>query len=155
MDNINNETSTLRDLVPRYRVCWEVWPENAMVDGKVRQIGFELELSGTHPPEVKNFNPGCHYCQEVFGALLRIAKHILPPNSGQPSEYNIDPYEQRISYSQKRGSRPDVSLKIHIVHRQGFRAVDDCEQRCLGEMERRLATLGVPQGGWTQRRAVS
>ena len=96
MDTISTETVTLRELVERYRVCWEVWPESAMVDGRVRQIGFELELSGTHPQEVKNPSPGCHYCKQVFGALLRIAEHILPPNSGQPSEYNIDPFRQRI-----------------------------------------------------------
>ena len=155
MDTTNSETSSLQELVHRHRVCWEVWPENVMADGKIRQIGFELELSGTHPPGVKNPNPGCHYCKEVFGALLRIAYHVLPPNSGQPSQYNIDPYKQRITYSRRRGSRPDVSLTIHIVHRQGFGPVDECEQRCLGEMERQLAALGVPEGGWIQRRAAS
>ena len=148
------QPTLLQDLVSRYRVCWDVWPENEIVDGKLRQIGFELELSGTHPPEVKNPSPGCHYCHDVFSALLRIAEHILPSNSGQLSKFDVSPYEQIIRYSRRRGLRPDVSLSIHIVHRQ-LGPVDECEQHSLHEMERRLAGLGVSEGGWLQRRIVS
>jgi hypothetical protein len=147
--------SPLEELVHHYRVCWDVWPENEVVDGKVRQVGFELELSGTHPPEVKNPSPGCHYCHDVFNALFRIAECILPLNSGQPTRYNISPYEQIIRYSRGRGSRPDVSLTIHIVHRQGLGPVDECEQRCLKLMEERLATLGASKANWQQPREES
>jgi hypothetical protein len=147
--------SPLEELVHHYRVCWDVWPENEVVDGKVRQVGFELELSGTHPPEVKNPSPGCHYCHDVFNALFRIAECILPLNSGQPTRYNISPYEQIIRYSRGRGSRPDVSLTIHIVHRQGLGPVDECEQRCLKLMEERLATLGASKATWQQPREQS
>ena len=141
-------TGFLQELVRRYRVCWDEWPEEMMVDGKRRQIGFELELSGTHPPEVKNPNPGCHYCQEIFSALSEIAAYILPSKSDRPSEYVIGSYEQSIRYSRKRGSRPDISLTIKIIHRQGFGPVDECERRCLAEMEKRLAALGVSSGSW-------
>jgi 2-alkenal reductase len=145
--------SPLEELVRRYQVCWDVWPEEAMVDGKRRQIGFELELSGTHPPEVKNASPGCDHCQEIFGALLEIAEHILPSKSDRPSKYLIGPYEHSIRYSQKRGSRPDISLTIKIVHRQGLGPVDECEQRCLKVMEERLVALGASEGTWQAHKA--
>jgi len=148
------QPTLLQALVSRYRVCWDVWPEKEIMDGKVRQIGFELELAGTHPPEVKNPSPGCLYCHDVFSALLRIAEHILPPNSGQLSKYDISPYEQIIRYSRKRSLRPDVSLSIYIVHRQRG-PVDECEQHSLDEMEKQLAGLGVSKGSWLRRRKAS
>lgn len=143
----------LQELVGRYRVCWDVWPEEAMVDGRRQQIGFELELSGTHPPEVKNASPGCRSCREVFSGLRQIAEHILPSKADRPSEYVISSYDPSIRYSQKRGSRPDISLTIKIVHRRGLGPVDECEQRCLKVMEERLAALGASKGTWQARRA--
>ena len=141
-----------QELVSRYRVCWDVWPEETMVDGKRQQIGFELELSGTHPLEVKNATPGCKYCHEVFSALRQIAEHILPSKSDRPSEYVISTYEPSIRYSRSRGSRPDVSLTIKIVHRRGLGPVDECEQRCLKVMEEGLADLGASKGTWLARK---
>ena len=82
--------SHLEDLVRRYQVCWDVWPEEVMVDEKRRQIGYVIELAGTHP-QVKEPSPGCQCCKEVFTALLQISEYILPPECGQPSEYDIDP----------------------------------------------------------------
>jgi S1-C subfamily serine protease len=97
--------------------------------------------------------PGCDHCQEVFGGLLEIAEHILPSKSDRPSEYLIGPYEHSIRYSRKRGLRPDVSLTIKIVHRQGLGPVDECEQRCLKVMEERLVALGASQGTWLPHKA--
>lgn len=144
----------LEDLARRYQVCWDVWPEAVMVDGKRRQIGYVIELSGSHP-QVKELSPGCPYCKEVFGALLQISEYILPPKCGQPSESNIDAYNQSITYSRRRGLRPDVGLAIHLVHRQGFGPVDECEQRCLDKMENRLTGLGVSKGSWIRRPIAS
>src|SRR5581483_9320478 len=94
MDTATVQTgSLLEKLVRRYQVCWDVWPEEAMVEGKRRQIGFELELSGTHLPEVSNASSDLDDCQEVFCGLLEIAEYILPSKSDRPSEYLIGPYE--------------------------------------------------------------
>jgi hypothetical protein len=146
--------SHLEDLVRRYQVCWDVWPEEVMVDGKRRQIGYVIELAGTHP-QVKEPSPGSQCCKEVFTALLWISEYVLPPECGQPSEYNIDPYKQRITYSRRRGLRPDVGLTIHMVHREGLGPVDECEQRCLDKMENRMTGLGVSKGGWRRRPIAS
>ena len=143
----------LQELVSRYRVCWDVWPAETVVDRKLQKIGFELELSGTHPPDVTNVSPGCHSCREVFNGLRQIAEHILPSKADRPSEYVISNYEPSIRYSRSRGSRPDVSLTIQILHRQGFGPVDECEQRCLKAMEESLAALGISKGTWQVRKA--
>lgn len=68
----------LRELVGRHRVCWEVWPEYLYVAKERRQVGSQLELCGTHEPEVEHPEPGCPDCQRIFVALRAIADWILP-----------------------------------------------------------------------------
>lgn len=136
--------AVLRELVQRYQVCWEVWPEFIMVGREKRQIGFALELSGTHERSVEHPTPGCSHCRAVFAALQTIAVYILPREE-RPSPYEIETYDQSIHYSSKRRDRADISPTIRILHREGFeQPVDECEVRCLEEMKRRLREMGVP-----------
>lgn len=64
-----SEVPRLRELTERYRVCWDVWPELLVRDGKQRQVGFELELSGTHDFDGHHGGPDCPGCRQVFIAL--------------------------------------------------------------------------------------
>ena len=138
--------AVLRDLVQRYRVCWEVWPDYLMLAGRKQQIGFQLELSGTHEAGTEHPTPGCQHCRKVFAALQVIAVHILPREE-RPSVYDIESFEPAIHYSPARGNRPEVSLTIRIGHREHFdRPVDECEVRCLEEMKQRLRELGASEG---------
>lgn len=139
----------LRDLVARYRVCWEVWPECIWTDNHRRQIGFQLELYGTHEAMTKAHPlPGCPACQRLYAALHAIAEWILPQEK-RPTAHEIGPYDQALRYSPTRRNRPDVTLRIRIVHRHGFEApVDACEVRCLTEMQERLRELGAQERQW-------
>ena len=150
--SLNDQSLVLMDLVKRYQVCWEVWPEYLMVDGKQQQVGFELELSGTHEPGTGHVSPGCPACRHVYSALLAVAGRILPKEE-RPSRYEIGPYEQALRYSAVRGNRPDVTLSVKIVHRRGFdQPVDQCETRCLKEMKEHLSELGACERQWSSRR---
>ena len=145
--------SFLSDLVNRYKVCWEVWPEYLMVGGKQQQVGFELELSGTHESGTEHVSPGCPACRHVYRALLSIADSILPKEE-RPSRYETGAYEQILRYSAVRGNRPDVTLSVKILHRRGFdQPVDPCEMRCLEEMKQRLRQLGACERQWSMRKA--
>jgi hypothetical protein len=149
---LKDQSSVMVDLVQRYRVCWEVWPEYLMVGGKQQQVGFELELSGTLEPGTGYVSPGCPVCRHIYNALLAIADCILPKEE-RPSRYEIEPYEQALRYSAVRGSRPDVTLSLKILHRRGFdQPVDPCEVRCLDEMKQRLKQLGACERQWSSRR---
>ena len=138
----------LLHLVRNFRVCWEVWPEHMVVAGQKRQVGFTLELNGTHAPDMEHPEPSCHHCRRVFLALGSIARHILPKDR-RPSMYEIQPYDQAIHYTPLRHNRNDVVLAIKILHREGLeRPVDACEVHCLQEMEARLGELGACKGRW-------
>jgi hypothetical protein len=143
MEMAETSVPTLRELVERFGVCWKVWPELAYVGGEKRQIGYQLELAGTHEPGVEHPQPGCEHCQHVFAGLRAIAEWILPRQT-QDSQYDIGPYDQAISYSPAHRNRPDIILTVRIVHRRGFeQPVEECQSRCLEEMEQRLTELGA------------
>ena len=151
--SFNDQSLVLVELVKRHQVCWEVWPEYLIVGGKQQQVGFELELSGTHEPGTEHVSPGCPACRHVYRALHSIADSILPKDE-RPSRYEIGPYEQALRYSAVRGNRPDVTLSLKIVHRRGFdQPVDQCEMRCLEEMKQCLRQLGACERQWRFRKA--
>jgi hypothetical protein len=151
MSKIVRPPSVLNELVKRFQVCWQVWPEYAMVGREKRQIGFTLDLYGTHGPGPGHVDPGCRHCHRVFAALSVIADWILPRDE-QPSRYELESYNPSISYSPGRGNRPDVTLTIRVLHRDGFeRPVDDCEARCLKEMQQRLRELAACERQWSYR----
>ncbi len=138
----------LRELVERFQVCWEAMPDHIFVNKEMRQIGFTLELTGTHERGVEHPQPGCQHCRNVRLALRAIADWILP-RERRDSDYEILPYDQSIHYDQVRKYRPEVSLRIWIRHRSGYeRPVDECEVRCLNEMKGRLTELGACQREW-------
>lgn len=138
----------LKDLIHKHKVCYEVWPENLVAEGKLVKVGFDLELEGTHEHPGSEVLPGCLHCQEVYRDLQRLAAWIMPTEE-RPTTYEVQPFDRAIHYAPKREMRSEVSLNIKIIHRHGFdQPVDDCEQMCLKEMRRKLAELGVKEGAW-------
>ena len=147
------ETSVaeVKELVQQFRVCWSVWPEECYVQGERRKTGFAIELYGTHEPGTTHVNPGCEHCRPVHAALKEIATYILP-HEERPSMHMISTDGQSLSYSAAHRNRPDVTTTIQITHRGIFdRPVDECEIRCLQEMEQALKDLGACKGQWTPR----
>ncbi len=141
---------TLRELVERFQICFEVLADNYFVNKEIRQIGFILELTGTHEQGVEHPLPGCQHCHNVWLALHQIAKWIIPKDK-RDTDHDIVPFDQSIHYDPVRKFRPEVSLRIWIRHRSGFdRPVDACEVRCLNEMKGRLKELGVRDTRWDQ-----
>lgn len=137
----------LKALIAQYRICWRAYPEKDLVDGKVRAVGYRLELYGTHAPQIEHVSPGCDYCRNVWEALNKIGQEIVPAGTSD-SQYQIEVFDDSIHYSKERRDRPDVELHIQIIHRSGFGPIDACEDRCLKEMTNKLRTLGSPEGNW-------
>lgn len=143
---------SIKELVQRFRVCWEVYPEQALTEKDVRKIGFSLELYGT-PEETSEGGSAVFSRNEAVALALRqIASWILPQEK-RPSWYELDVESQSVSYSRQRGERPDVRATIRILHRNNWdQPIDECELRCLNEMERALNELGACQGAWRAAR---
>jgi len=155
MNAVQAPRSSIVELVERFRVCWEAWPEYLYVGQEKRQVGFALELCGTHEPGTEHPGPACPRCKPVFLALHAIANHVLPREE-RMSVYRVSSFDQALHHSPLRRNRPDVVLTVRIVHREGVhRPVDTCQFRCFEEMRRHLRDLGVPEGQWAARRGSS
>lgn len=141
----------IRELVRRHKVCWEIRPEYHIDrKGKKIQIGFELGLLGTHYQAKHTPEPGCEECGKVYDALKRIAQWIIPKEN-RDSRYEIGIYDSSIHYAVQRRLRRDIILAIRILHKEGFdRPTDDCEVKCLNEMEEKLKALGAQKGYWVE-----
>jgi hypothetical protein len=147
-DSDRETIEELQDLVRKYRVCYEVWPEYLMVDGQKTHVGFELELCGACEQGHGHFSPVCESCQRTFEDLRQLASRIVPDGEGAV-RCEIQPYDRAIHETPKRQFRPEVILTLKILHQCGFdQPVDRCEELCLKEMRKELADLGVPEGSW-------
>jgi hypothetical protein len=136
----------LADLVQRYRVCWEVWPEYSAMGGGIRQIGFELELLGSDS-RVGECDPCCAESAAIHAALKSIARWILERDD--KVRVQIDNTSQSLCYSPVRGNRADVTLSIKILHQVGFEnPIDEQEQKYLEKTKLRLRQLGACEHYW-------
>jgi len=148
------DLSKIKDLVQRFMVCWEVYPEQVLTKGEIRKVGFALELYGTHEPGTGHVDPGCEHCRPVQAALREIAHWILPREE-RPSMYEVGVEAQALTYSRERGNRPDVRVTIRILHRSDFeKPIDECEVRCLKEMQQALGDIGACKSVWRPARQV-
>jgi len=144
----NTQNDGVGDLVRRFRVCWEVDPESASVNNELRKIGFSLQLFGTNELGTDNISPGSESCIVVQSALKRIIHSILHKDE-RLSRYEVTIDSQSLSYSNQRGNRPDAGANIRILHRDAWdQPIDDCEERCLKDMEQALGELGASKGAW-------
>ena len=146
-------TECLRDIARRHQVCYEVWPERSLAEGRRIQIGFELQLCGANDhlatKGAQQPVPGCDHCLRTYEEMKQIAEWILPREE-RPSRYEIGGFDRSLHVApHSRQSRSEVVVRIHILHRSDFnREVDDCENRCLKEMRGRLNQLGIAEGKW-------
>lgn len=149
-----DEVPRLRSLVEKHRVCWEIWPEAHRPKGGGRVIvAYDVELYGTHDHPADPPSPGCAECRIVHDALVRIARWALPKDH-RPTKYDLDAFDSALHYSPRRRSRADVSLTIRLHHRHDFQSpVDECQRRCVKDIEAALAVLGVQRGDWSESAA--
>lgn len=138
--------TTLAELVRRYQVCWEVWPEYSVIGPMRQQVGFELELLGSDK-SVGEYDPSCPKAAEIHATLEAVAQGIL--ENDKQVRVQIDRSSQSLSYSPARGNRPDVTLSIKILHREGAEnPVDEGERTYLEHAKAHLRHLGVCQHRW-------
>jgi hypothetical protein len=141
----------IKALVQRFRVCWEVYPLQILTEEGIRKIGFNLELYGTPECGTEHITPGCPHCQRVEIALQEIADWIMQRES--PScTHMVSPDGASLSYAPVRANRPDVVVHVFLAHRHKWdQPTDECEERCLKEIEQALTELGACSGTWSDR----
>ncbi len=136
----------LKQLVEKHTVCYDIFPDCLLIEGEIRKVGFELQLFGTHDHGNSRLTPGCELCVHTFADVRRIAEWVLPQER-RDSKYEIQPFDSALHETPKRRLMPEVALSIMIEHRHDFYDPNnECETRCLHEMEKKLKELGVRRG---------
>src|ERR1700686_1571255 len=102
---------SLIELVMRYHISGEVWPEYVVARGGLQKVGFEVELSGSHSPDSSHLDPACGRCKQVRAALLAIAVCVVP-SPGDSGSYEIDARSQSIMSTPRLGNRPFVTVTV-------------------------------------------
>ena len=149
----------LKAMVERFQVCWEVYPLQILAKEEsqgdvppkkgIRTIGFDLELFGTPECGSEHVLPGCEPCQRVESALKEIADWAMQKEEASCT-YIVSPDGASLSYAPVRANRPDVTVRVFMAHRhQWDQPADECQVRCLKEIEQGLTELGACKGGWS------
>lgn len=149
----DSQIKELKNLITRHRVCWELWPLFYLdKNGDRVQIGFDLEIIGTHYGEQKTVEPGSHESAEILQDLKKVAESIIPRET-QQCRSEIQVFDNLIQFSPLRKLRDDFTVGIKITHRTGFdRPVDECEIQCIKEIEKKLRELGAQKGHWKYKK---
>lgn len=150
---VSDQIQELKNLITRHRVCWEVWPLFYLDrNGDKVQIGFDLEVIGTHSNEQQTLEPGSQESAEILQDLKKVAESIVPQEK-QYCRSEIQVFDNLIQFSPLRKFRDDFTVGIKITHRSAYdRAVDACEIECLKQMEEKLKKLGAQKGHWKYKK---
>lgn len=126
-----------------HKVHWQIYPEYRLVDEQLVKVGFELVLFGTHDHPSQHPAPGCDACVKVYKALSRVAGFALPREE-RPTLFEIEPFEAALLYPVSGTPSIEVAMRIRLLHRaDSLLPIDECQRRCLAEIEDRLRQLGV------------
>lgn len=147
MTETRTEAEQLREIVALHDIRYEVRPHEDVVrlEDQAERVknGFDLELHGTHDHGHTSLTPGCEHCAGTYTDLRRIAEWILPKEE-RPSIYDIEAFDHSLHSARSPKPRFEVELRIRIHHRHGWdQPIDECEKKCLGEMEAKLREIGV------------
>lgn len=138
----------LNGLLRSYTMLWQLWPQYAVLHGERRQIGFELELIGSHTLDPNHLDPGCLQCHRVRSILLAIAEnvaHEVFPNHHSVS-YDIDPHSASIVCIPGLANRPCVTVSIIVTDNHVFeRATGGLGDAVVSNARTYLAELGILQ----------
>ncbi|MBZ5663252.1 MAG: hypothetical protein LAO30_01480 [Acidobacteriia bacterium] len=133
----------LQVAVREYGVFWEVWPQFVVEDGEHRQVGFELELIGSHTLDSTHLDPACPTCYRVRSGLLALANAVVQRMAlrSRALIYDIDSHPNSIVCSPAFGNRPLVSVSINVFPRDADNHPVDTD--VLDEIKKYLAECGI------------
>ncbi len=134
----------LSEIARNRHVHFDVEPEMIIRGSERVKVGFEVHLWAVHPKGARAL-PGCPKCWELVNDLRRIAEAVVPPE-GRPTRSELEPFGRALYDSRVVPGSDEVSVTIHLFHREGYdRPIDACEEQCLKEIRARLRALGIPE----------
>jgi len=135
----------LQSAVVGYGVFCELWPEFVRRDGELQKVGLEVELIGSHTPEIAHIDPECLMCSRVRTLLLAVARHIITgmTSDSRPITCSIDSHTNSILCLPAQGNRSFVWVSLNIFWREKARPSFEADMLC--DIKDSLNKLGIRQ----------
>jgi len=144
MPNQGATKATLESWIARHHPLFELWRLQQLVEGRRVQIGYELELTALCPRS--GLSGACCDDAEIWERLATVARRVAPEHD-EELELEVEPFDASYRCGPDTSWAPAVRLIAQVVHRDRyFEAVDAEDRRILGDVEDRLAALGVHRG---------
>lgn len=132
----------LRDLVRMFCISFRLRPTYVSLARDGPEIGFEMELIGTHQKIGQHVYGGCAQCLRVLLVLLELADRSLP-QEGTPARPISRRCEKLIRYSSSAGDWPEVVLGMTVVRRASLEQIaGDQMRQCIEDIRTVLQDLG-------------
>ena len=130
--------------VREYGVFWQTSPQFNGTGAERQQVGFELELIGSHTPDPTHLDPSCPMCDRVRSALLAVADAVIRHMvfSAREVMCDIDSHGSRIMRLPALGNRSAVSVSVNVGVTGSPRPIG---ANVLDDIKDYLADCGVQQ----------
>ena len=122
--NAADKLMCLRDLVRTFSISFRLRPMYVSLAGGRPEIGFELELIGTHAAAGQHTGNRCVHCLRALFALLDLADRGLSEEKTLVRPIGAH-YEKRIRYTASSRDWPEVVLCVTVVRAMSLEEVEE------------------------------
>jgi hypothetical protein len=135
----------LSDLVRMFRISFRLRPTYVSLASDGPEIGFEMELIGSHRTVGKHVHGGCAHCLRVLLVLLELADQCL--SKEDPADRRAGPRSEKlIRYASSAGDWPEVVLAMTVVRRASLEQIaGDQMWQCTEDIRTVLRDLGCQE----------
>ena len=128
-----------------YEIFWQLWPQFVGTGSERQSSGIEVELMGSHTPDLSPLDPACAICHRVRSVILGIANAVIEETvlKSRALTCVIDSHANSILCLPALGNRSLVSVSIYVHWREtDGRAL---ETGVLSDIKALLAKWGIHQ----------
>jgi len=138
-------TSNVQSAVVEYGIFCELWPQTVTRGGDRHKIGLEVELIGSHTPDLGHLNPACSICARVRSVLLAIAKLVIHATASESHAltYDINSHANSILCLPARGNRSFVSVSFNVSWND--KTGPSLEADVVNDIKECLSQFGIPE----------
>ena len=134
----------LNELVKRADVLLQVWPVYSVRNKERVQVGFELELLGSHSVDPGHLSPACSECSRLRAALYGVAGHFAREANlnGHGPLFCTVTSPSSIVCLQRYNNRAFVRVSMEI-HTRSDLALGSAEIARINELRARMRDRGI------------
>ncbi len=134
----------LSELVTTSDVLLQVWPVYSVRNRERVQVGFELELLGSHSLDPSHLDPGCPKCSQLRAALYGVAGYFAREahlNDHSPLSCTVTS-PSSIACLQRYNNRAFVRISIELQMRSDL-SLGPSDVAMINQLRVRMRDAGI------------